>query len=165
MKGDPEYTGSIQASPTKNRKQKGQTLTSPQQEPNQSKKINKERGPSTMEELAQDKRLQMNEFFNLWIDRTSFSKTILFLSFQTIQNKQRGAARQTLLRFLSFKGASQPKSVSLTENGRTQLTPNKENNRSHKTFALEQWAAIFYCFPYVKGTGLLHQWTSIREAW
>ena len=65
MKGDPEYTGSIQASPTKNRKQKGQTLTSPQQEPNQSKNLNKERGPSTMEELAQDKRLQMKEFFNL----------------------------------------------------------------------------------------------------
>ena len=65
MKGDPEYTGSIQASPTKNRKQKGQTLTSPQQEPNQSTKLNKERGPSTMEELAQDKRLQMKEFFNL----------------------------------------------------------------------------------------------------
>ena len=66
MKGDPEYTGSIQASPTKRtRNKRGQTLTSPQQEPTQSTKLNKEKGPSTMEELAQDKRLQMKEFFNL----------------------------------------------------------------------------------------------------
>ena len=97
-----------------------------------------------MEELAQDKRLQMKEFFNLWSDRTSFSKTILFLSFHTIQNKQRGAARQTLLCFLSFKGACQPKRVSLTEKGVTQLTPNKENKRSHKTFALGQWIRMWF---------------------
>ena len=97
-----------------------------------------------MEELAQDKRLQMKEFFNLWIERTSYSKTILFLSFQTVQNKQRGAALQALLRFLSLKGASQPKRVSLTEKGITQLTPNKENKRSHKTFALEQWIRMWF---------------------
>ena len=55
----------------KNRKQKGQTLIDPQQEPNQSTKLNKVKGPTTIEDLAQEKRLQTKEFFNLWIDKTS----------------------------------------------------------------------------------------------
>ena len=64
LKGDPEHRGSIQASP-KNRKQKGQALTGSQQEPNQSTKLNKGKGPTTIEDLAQEKRLQIKEFFNL----------------------------------------------------------------------------------------------------
>ena len=62
MKGDPEHTGSIQASP---KNKKGQALTGPQQEPNQSTKLNKVKGPTTIEDLAQEKILQTNEFFNL----------------------------------------------------------------------------------------------------
>ena len=137
MKGDPKHTGSIQESP-KNKKQKRQALTDPQQEPNQSTKLIKDKGPTTIQDLAQDKRLQAKEFFNLCINKTSLSKTILFLSFQTVQNKQRGAARQTFLCFLSLKEANQSKRVDLTVNGRTQLTPNKENTKSHRTLALEQ---------------------------
>ena len=63
LKGNPEYIGSIQESPKKTTKT--QALTGPQQEPNQSTKLNKDKGPTTIEELAQDKRLQTNEFFNL----------------------------------------------------------------------------------------------------
>ena len=63
LKGDSEHTGSIQESPKKTTKT--QALTGPQQEPNQSTKLNKDKGPTTIEELAQDKRLQTNEFFNL----------------------------------------------------------------------------------------------------
>ena len=63
LKGNPEYIGRIQESPKKTTKT--QALTGPQQEPNQSTKLNKDKGPTTIEELAQDKRLQTNEFFNL----------------------------------------------------------------------------------------------------
>ena len=104
-KGAWKATRSIQGVYKRHLKQttKTQALTGPQQEPNQSTKLNKDKGPTTIEELAQDKRLQTNEFFNLWVDQVSLSKTILFLSFQTVQNKQRGAARQTFLWFLSLK--------------------------------------------------------------
>ena len=63
LKGNPEHTGSIQESPKKTTKT--QALTGPQQEPNHSTKLNKDKGPTTIKELAQDKRLQTNEFFNL----------------------------------------------------------------------------------------------------
>ena len=51
MKGDPKHTGSIQESP-KNKKQQRQALTGPQQEPNQSTKLIKDKGPTTIEDLA-----------------------------------------------------------------------------------------------------------------
>ena len=63
LKGNPEHTGSIQESPKKTTKT--QALIGPQQEPNHSTKLNKDKGPTTIKELAQDKRLQTNEFFNL----------------------------------------------------------------------------------------------------
>ena len=44
---------------------KRQTLTSPQQKPNQSTKLIKEKGPTSKQDLAQDQRLQTNEFFIL----------------------------------------------------------------------------------------------------
>ena len=122
----------------KKQKTKRQTLTSPQLEPNQSTKLIKEQGPPSKQDLAQEKRLQTKEFFILRIDKTSLPKTIMFLSFQTVQNKQRGAARQVFPPFWSTKEADHPERVSLTVNERTQLTPNKENTRSHKTLALGQ---------------------------
>ena len=129
---------------TKRQKTKRQTLTSPQLELNQSTKLIKERGPPFKQDLAQEKRLQTKEFFILRIDKTSLSKTIMFLSFQTVQNKQKGAARQVFPRFLSTKEADHPEKVSLTVNERTQWTPNKENTRSHKTLALGQWTRMWF---------------------
>ena len=63
LNGDPEHTGSIQVSPKKTTKT--QALTGPQQEPNHSTKLNKVKGPTAIEDLTQNKRLQTNEFFNL----------------------------------------------------------------------------------------------------
>ena len=63
LKGNPEHTGSIQASPKNTTKT--QALTGPQQEPNYSTKLNKVKGPTTIEDLAQDKRLHTQKFFNL----------------------------------------------------------------------------------------------------
>ena len=90
------------------------TLTNPQLEPNQSTKVIKEWGSPTKQDLVQEKRLQAKEVFNLWIDKASLSKAILFLSFHIVQNKQRGAARQIFPRFLSTKESDQPRRVSLT---------------------------------------------------
>ena len=62
LKGNPEHTRSIHESP-KDKKQKRQALTNPQQEPNQSIKLIKEKGPTSKQDLAQEKRLQTKEFF------------------------------------------------------------------------------------------------------
>ena len=70
MKDDPKHTGSIQESP-KNKKQNRQAFTDPQQEPNQSTKLIKYKGPTTIQDLTQEKRLQTKEFFILCIDKTS----------------------------------------------------------------------------------------------
>ena len=63
LKGNPKHIGSIHESP-KDKRQR-QALTSPQQEPNQSTKLIKERGPTSKQDLAQEKRLQTKEFFIL----------------------------------------------------------------------------------------------------
>ena len=50
---------------TTRQKTKRQTLTNPQQESNQSTKLIKERGPTSKQDLAQEKRLQTKDFFIL----------------------------------------------------------------------------------------------------
>ena len=51
LKGDSKHTGSIQE-PPKDNEQKRQALTDPQQEPNQSTKLIKEKGPTSRQDLA-----------------------------------------------------------------------------------------------------------------
>ena len=55
---------------------------------------------------------------------------------------QRGCLH-TFLRFLPILNPRQPRRVSLTERGRTQLTLKIANNNSHKTLALVQWIRIW----------------------
>ena len=62
LRGNPKHIGSIQESP-KGKNKKKQTLTSPQLEPNQSKKLIKGKSPTSKQDLDQDQ--QTNEFFNL----------------------------------------------------------------------------------------------------
>ena len=92
----------------KGKNKKKQTLISPQLEPNQSKKLIKGKSPTSKQDLDQDQRSQTNEFFIIWIEKSSLTKAILFLSFQIVQNKQRGAANQAFLRFLPTKESCQP---------------------------------------------------------
>ena len=61
LRGNPKHTRSIQESP-KGKNKKKQTLTSPQLEPNQSKKLIKGRGPTSKYVLDQDQRLQTIEY-------------------------------------------------------------------------------------------------------
>ena len=60
LKGDLEHTGSIQASPKKNNKNTSTHCPSTRTQP-----FHKVKGPTAIEDLARDKRLQTKEFFNL----------------------------------------------------------------------------------------------------
>ena len=111
--------------------------------PTNQKKLIKNKGSSFINNLVQDQKLQTKEFFILWIKSSSLSKTILFLSFQTVQKRHNGAIIQAFLRFLPTKEPCQPIKVSLIDNGRTHVTPKIANNNSHKTLAMVQWIRIW----------------------
>ena len=91
-----------------------------------------------MNNLASDWKERIKEYFSLCIDNISSLNANLFLTFQTVQKMWRGVALHTFLRFLPTKEPCQLRSVSLTEKGNTQDTPNKVNSKSHKTLVFEQ---------------------------
>ena len=66
-------------------------------------------------------------------------KAVLFLAFQTDQNKHNGPSCQTALRFLATKDPLHPKRVSFTEEGNTQDTPNNERSNTHTSLVFLQW--------------------------
>ena len=72
------------------------------------------------------------------MDITPSSKTILFLTFQTDQNKHKGSAFQTILRILPKKDLFHPKRVSLTEERNTQDSPNKVKSNFHTSLVFSQ---------------------------
>ena len=78
-----------------------QKITSPHLEPDQSKKLIKGRGPSSIIDLVQDQKLHTKEFFILWIESSSFSKAILFLSFQTAQKRHERGCHSRLTTLLA----------------------------------------------------------------
>ena len=67
------------------------------------------------------------------------ANAILFLACQTVQNKQRGAAIQILLRFLPTLTLCQARRVWRTVRGKTQLEPTMARKSSHSILALGQW--------------------------
>ena len=73
------------------------------------------------------------------MDSTPTSKAMLFLTFQTDQNKHRGAIFHTVLRCLPTQAPSQPTRVSLTEEVNTQHTPSKVKNIFHTSLVFSQW--------------------------
>ena len=93
--------------------------------------------------LVQIKKLHKKENFNTWSESSTFSKTLLFLSFQTVQNGLRGATLHAFFLFFPTKWPCQPRSISLTEECTTQTTPSKENTNCHNKLALEQWRRMW----------------------
>ena len=67
LKADPKHTGSIQeVSKGKNKKKRGyKKFTNPYLEPNQSKKLIKDKVPSSITDLVHDQKLHTKEFFIL----------------------------------------------------------------------------------------------------
>ena len=98
-----------------------------------------------MNNLVSDQKVRIKECFNFWINNESSLKANLFLTFQTVQKMWRGAALHALC-FLPRKKPFQLRRVSLTEEGKTQDTPNKVKSRYHNTLLLEQWKRRWFMF-------------------
>ena len=96
-------------------------------------------GPAFINSLVSDQSEKTKKAFSLCRDSTPSSKVMLFLAFQTDQNKHRGAAFHTVLRFLPTQAPSHPKKVSLTKAGNTQHTPNRVKNSFHTSLIFSQW--------------------------
>ena len=114
------------------------------QRPNQSRKLKRVKGTSFIHPFAYDQRKQTKELFKLWIKSSSSSKAILFLVFQTIQNKHNGPPLHTFLRFLSTNEPCHRNRVSLTDDGNIQDTPKTAKSNSHKTLVFTQWTRRWF---------------------
>ena len=138
-----KYTGSIQEgqSPASDQKQEEKK---PKPENNylyliQVKKSKILLSISPLDTLAQDQKLQKKEFFNLYIEKVSLSKTTLFLSHHTAQKRHRGAALQTFLHFLpTFVPCQARRTCRRTEKGKTHPNPTIARISSHSILAIEQ---------------------------
>ena len=85
------------------KKEKTKNYYLPQNKPNQSIKSTMDIELSPINSLVQVNKLLKNKNFSLWIDSSTFSKDLLFLSFQIVQKKHKGATLQTFFRFLPPK--------------------------------------------------------------
>ena len=83
LTANPKHIGGIQEAPIdkKQKKEGTKKLTRPHLKSNPLKKLIKELGSSSIHNLDQDHKLQIKEYFIIWIERSSFSKATLFLSF------------------------------------------------------------------------------------
>ena len=130
-KAPKEYTKGVQ--------KKKETQTHSHLYPIQVKNPTKEFKLSTLYNLAHDHNVNKKTDFILWAEGASFSKATLFLSFHSVQNIQRGAANQTLFRFLPTLALCQVRRGWRTVRGNTQLESVMTKKRSHNILALEQW--------------------------
>ena len=144
-KGIPKYKGSIQRNTSKqHKKQRESSTTTPLAQTLTPHKIYKGmRHKGTMCILHQAQRLQAKEDFNPWIDCPSLSKVLLFLSFQTIQKRHKGATHHACFLFFPTKEPCHPNKASLTDEESTHATPKRKNRRHHKTLVLARWRRIW----------------------
>lgn len=84
------------------------------------------------EHLGSTKR-DVQEYFNICIDKTLSLDIMSFLPFQIVQKMHKDLVFQILCWSLWRKEPHQPKRDSLTEEGITQKTSNKENSKSLNT--------------------------------
>ena len=125
-------------------------LTPQQKNPKQKQPLNhlqltqsinpsKVEGLFSIDNLVSDQSKKRNKYFSFCIDKTSSLKTIIFLTFHTVQNKQEGVACQTFFLLFPTKVPFQPKSISLTKPDMIQLTPKRKKSNSQSTLVLLQW--------------------------
>lgn len=101
-------------------------------EPSQSIKLKGEIGPASIDTLDQDHKLQRKEFCILWTENSTLSNISMFLSFYIVQKVNNGAAFQDFLWALLTKDQCCPRSISLTEEERTQDTPKRKKAHYHR---------------------------------
>ena len=106
------------------------------------KKLIKVSGQSSINNSDSNQRKQTKSLFNIWKENISLSNAILFLAFQTVQNKHKGLAFQTFLCFLSTKESCHPSKGSLTNEDSIQDTPKSVKSSSHLVYS--QWRSRWY---------------------
>ena len=116
----------------KNKKQQG-NKTVPYLVANQSTKSIKEKVCSSIYTLAQFTKVYKKIDLISWSFLSTSSKALLFLSFQMVHNKQRGATFQAFSLFLPTKEPCHPKRFLLTEECIT-ITPQKGRRSEVITF-------------------------------
>ena len=112
--------------------------------PNQSTKSTTEVRPETKNPLVHAHRLQSKTDLHPWIECSTFSRALLFLSFQTIQKRHKRAESHTF--FLSFptQGPNHPNNTSPIEEGSTHETPKREKSKLHKyQRGLTSWVGTY----------------------
>ena len=106
--------------------------------------INIDNNLSPINSLDQENKLHKNRTFSLWSKSSTFSKDLLYCSFQIIQKKRhKSTGSQTFFCFLLTKESCQPNRVSLTEECITQEIPKRENKSCHNILALLQCRRIW----------------------
>lgn len=74
-----------------------------------------------------------------------FSNAILFLSFQMIQNKHKGATFRAFFLFFLMKRPNQVNNLAFLENCNSHTTPNKKTRCLNNFALLYIWKQLFYC--------------------
>ena len=124
-----------------------------------------------MYNLHQAPRLQKKENFNPWIDRPLLSNALLFLYFQTVQKRHKGAIHHAFFLFLPTKKPCHRNKASLTKEWSTHDTPKRENRRYYKTLILLQWRRMWSTDSsslrhgkhlFAKDHSLLWMWFKVR---
>lgn len=118
--------------------------------------------------LVSSQRKYMKELFKFWMDRSSAEATP-FLTFQTVQNRHKGAALHTSFILLSTKDPFQPFKSCLIEEWKSKATPKKEENKkAHNTLILTQWSKLlsinfsFLRHLFAKDLPLFLSWSRVK---
>ena len=104
----------------------------------QSTKSIKERVCSSIYTLAQFTKMYTKMDLISWSFLSISSKALLFLSFQMVHIRQRGAALQAFSLFLPTKDPCHPRSFLFIEECITPCTPKREKIKSHNILAFSQ---------------------------
>ena len=132
----------------------------PQWKPTQSMKLINVEGPSFINNLDSDQSKCAKNVCNFWMDSTPPSKAILFFVFQADQNKYKGFAFQTALRFLPTKDPFHPKRVSPTEEGNTHTS--LVFSRWRRRWLMDSSCAWHKQHLFAKAQPLFWTWSKVR---
>ena len=118
--------------------------------PNHSKKLTKVSEQLSINNFISNQGKQTKSLFSFWIEKTLLLNAMLFLTFQTVQNKHKGLACQTFLHFFAHKKTmSSQQSIS---NQQTQDTPKVQKATLIKPLSFHNGEANDLWILHVQGT-------------
>ena len=110
-------------------KQRGTPSTTPLARTQPLYKVYKGKRTTNYVQLAPGPNITNEEEFQPLNQLSLIVKCLLFFSFQTVQKRHKGAARHAYFLFLPTKKPRHPNKASVTEEGSTHDTPQRENNK------------------------------------